>query len=315
MNNKENIYGEFKKEDEITSLEDFEPNMNKTNSSSSKRPGKNKINLEELRNEVNSTTKNLHSSSGLEHLKPNKIKEQINENPKFMSQKNKPVIEFTHVGLEYELEEALIDINLKIYKGEFVYLVGESGAGKSSVIKMIYREVKNTKGDILIKNENITKFKNSQLPRLRRMVGVIFQDYKLLKDKTIFKNVSYSLEVTRYPKKKIKDRVNEILDKVGILEHADKYPNELSGGQQQRAAIARAIVDDPEFLVADEPTGNLDPENALAIMEILEKINNEGTTVIMATHDVGIVNNFPKRVVLIGNGKVIKETKGEYIYE
>lgn len=233
---------------------------------------------------------------------------------KFMSD-NDEVIKFDNVSLEYENEIVLTGVNLTICKGEFVYLVGESGAGKSSMIKMIYREIKNDEGTLTIKNKDVTRLKMKNLPSLRRMVGVIFQDYKLLKDKTIFDNVAYALQVTRYPKRKIKARVEYILDKVGILDQKDKYPDELSGGQQQRASIARAIVGDPEILVADEPTGNLDPENALAIMEILETINNEGTTVVMATHDVGIVNNFPKRVVLLGNGSILKETKGEYIYE
>lgn len=233
----------------------------------------------------------------------------------FMMDEGEPIIEFDEVSLRLGQEEVLKDIDLKIYKGDFVYLVGASGAGKSSIIKMIYRENKNTKGNVYIKNENITNLKSSQLPKLRKKIGVIFQDYKLLKDKTVFQNVAYSLEVTRYPKRKIKDRVEYILDKVGIKDQAYKYPNELSGGQQQRAAIARAIVSDPEILVADEPTGNLDPENALAIMEILERINNEGTTIVMATHDVGIVNNFSKRVILLNRGKIVKEAQGEYIYE
>lgn len=299
--NKNDIEKKFTESD-ITSLEDFEPKV---------RTGKTSMNLGQLMREIDEQEEVIDEIVKEEVLQDEGTlleQEAINES-------KEPVIYFKNVGLEYDTEEILENINLKIYQGEFVYLVGESGAGKSSLIKMIYREAKNTRGEIFIDNEDITKFKNSQLPGLRRKVGVIFQDYKLLKDKTIFKNVSYSLEVTKYPKREIKDRVNYILKKVGIIEHADKYPNELSGGQQQRAAIARAIVDDPEFLVADEPTGNLDPENALAIMGILETINNEGTTVIMATHDVGIVNNFPKRVILIGNGKIIKETKGEYIYE
>ncbi len=227
----------------------------------------------------------------------------------------KKLIEFRDVFLQYNREVVLQKINLSIANGEFVYLVGESGAGKSSMIKMLYREVVVSGGAIIIDNQDITKLESYQLPKLRRKVGVIFQDYKLLPDKTIFKNVSFSLEVTGYPRKKIKAKVMETLRKVGIASQAYKYPDELSGGQQQRAAIARAIVDEPIILVADEPTGNLDPENALAIMELLEKINEEGTTIVMATHDVGIVNNFPKRVVLLGKGKVLKESRGEYIYE
>ncbi|MFV0287827.1 MAG: cell division ATP-binding protein FtsE [Mycoplasmatales bacterium] len=238
-----------------------------------------------------------------------------NEETDNIQSSNDVIINLNKVGLKYGSEIVLKEITLDIKKGDFVYLVGESGAGKSSIIKMLHKEVNNTSGDIYIQNENITNLRNKDLPRLRRKIGVIFQDYKLLSDKTIYQNVAFSLYVTGYPKNMIKKRVLEVLNKVGIEEQAQKYPDELSGGQQQRAAIARAIVDEPVILVADEPTGNLDPENALAIMELLVKINEEGTTVVMATHDVGIVNNFLNRVVLLGEGKVIKEAKGEYIYE
>lgn len=238
-----------------------------------------------------------------------------NEETDNIQSSNDVIINLNKVGLKYGSEIVLKEITLDIKKGDFVYLVGESGAGKSSIIKMLHKEVNNTSGDIYIQNENITNLRNKDLPRIRRKIGVIFQDYKLLSDKTIYQNVAFSLYVTGYPKNMIKKRVLEVLNKVGIEEQAQKYPDELSGGQQQRAAIARAIVDEPVILVADEPTGNLDPENALAIMELLVKINEEGTTVVMATHDVGIVNNFLNRVVLLGEGKVIKEAKGEYIYE
>ncbi len=249
------------------------------------------------------------------NIRPQKKSTRPNTTNKRPNTMGKKLIEFRDVSLKYNREVILENVNLSIANGEFVYLVGESGAGKSSMIKMLYREVAVSGGAIIIDNQDITKLKSYQLPKLRRKVGVIFQDYKLLPDKTIFKNVSFSLEVTGYPRKKIKAKVMETLRKVGIASQAYKYPDELSGGQQQRAAIARAIVDEPIILVADEPTGNLDPENALAIMELLEKINEEGTTIVMATHDVGIVNNFPKRVVLLGKGKVLKESRGEYIYE
>lgn len=225
------------------------------------------------------------------------------------------IINFQNVGLRYKNDVVLDDVSLEIERGDFIYLVGESGAGKSSMIKMLYKEIDNTSGSIIVDSQNITKLKQTKYPMLRRKIGVIFQDYKLLKDKTVFENVAYTLEVTKYPKKKIKEKVNQTLEKVGIIEHANKFPDELSGGQQQRAAIARAVVDSPKIVVADEPTGNLDPENAISIMQLLEKINSEGTTVVMATHDVGIVNNFPKRVVLLGKRKILKETKGQYIYE
>ncbi len=225
------------------------------------------------------------------------------------------VIEFTDVSLKIEREQILRDINLKIHEGEFVYFVGASGAGKSSMIKLIYRESKNTKGKLVVLDKNVTKMRQRQLPSLRRKVGVVFQDFKLLADKTIYENVKFSLDVTGYPRKNKHEQVLKVLRQVGILSQKDKYPNELSGGQQQRAAIARAIVDEPSILVCDEPTGNLDPENAVQIMDIISEINKGGTTVLMATHDVGIVNKYKHRVVLMKNGRVSNEGKGEYIYE
>ncbi len=225
------------------------------------------------------------------------------------------VIEFKDVALKIEREQILRDINIKIHEGEFVYFVGASGAGKSSMIKMIYREAKNSKGSLTVLGKNVTKLRQGKLPELRRKVGVVFQDFKLLPDKTIYENVKFSLDVTGYPRKKKHEQVLKVLRQVGIASQKDKYPNELSGGQQQRAAIARAIVDEPSILVCDEPTGNLDPENAIQIMEIITEINEGGTTVLMATHDVGIVNKYKHRVVLMKNGRITNEGEGEYIYE
>lgn len=225
------------------------------------------------------------------------------------------VIKFEDVALKIEREQILRDINIKIHEGEFVYFVGASGAGKSSMIKMIYRESKNTKGKLEVLGKNVTKMRQGQLPALRRKVGVVFQDFKLLPDKTIYENVKFSLDVTGYPRKSKHEQVLKVLRQVGIVSQKDKYPNELSGGQQQRAAIARAIVDEPSILVCDEPTGNLDPENAIQIMEIISEINEAGTTVLMATHDVGIVNKYKHRVVLMKNGRITNEGEGEYIYE
>ncbi|WOO88223.1 ATP-binding cassette domain-containing protein [Mollicutes bacterium LVI A0039] len=222
---------------------------------------------------------------------------------------------FENVDLKIEREQILRDINIKIHEGEFVYFVGASGAGKSSLIKMIYRESKNSKGTLTVLDKNVTKLRQRHLPELRRKVGVVFQDFKLLPDKTIYENVKFSLDVTGYPRKKKHEQVLKVLRQVGIASHKDKYPNELSGGQQQRAAIARAIVDEPSILVCDEPTGNLDPENAIQIMEIITDINENGTTVLMATHDVGIVNKYKHRVVLMKNGRISNEGEGEYIYE
>lgn len=243
----------------------------------------------------------------------------LNEALRVESQKDidrkKVMVSFEDVSLSFDNEVVLENLNLEIYEGEFVYFVGASGAGKSSLAKMIYREIKPTGGNLIVDGENISTLKNSKMPYLRRKIGVIFQDYKLLKDKTVYENIRYSLDVTGYEKKKREEQVLKTLERVGLLEHKNKYPEELSGGQQQRVAIARAIVDDPKIIVADEPTGNLDPENALQIMEILMNINKTGTTFIMATHDVGIVNIFKNRVILVKDGVVANEVEGEYIYE
>lgn len=243
----------------------------------------------------------------------------LNEALRVESQKDidrkKVMVSFEDVSLSFDEETVLENLNLSIYEGEFVYFVGASGAGKSSLAKMIYREIKPSSGKIIVDDENIVMLKNNRMPYLRRKIGVIFQDYKLLKDKTVYENVRYSLDVTGYDKSKRESQVLKTLERVGLLEHKNKFPNELSGGQQQRVAIARAIVDDPKIIVADEPTGNLDPENALQIMEILMNINKTGTTFIMATHDVGIVNIFKNRVILVKDGNIANEVEGEYIYE
>ncbi len=228
---------------------------------------------------------------------------------------SRPIIQYKNVKLKIDRDEIIKDVSLEIYPGEFVYFVGKSGAGKSSLAKMIYKEVKNTEGTIVVDETNVSKLRSGKLPLLRRKIGVIFQDFKLLNEKTVYENVKYSLDVTGYPSKMKKDQVLKILKIVGVLDQKDKYPNELSGGQQQRVAIARAIVDDPKIIVADEPTGNLDPQNALAVMEILKKINRTGTTIVMATHDVGIVNRYKNRVILFENGKIVNESQGGYIYE
>lgn len=228
---------------------------------------------------------------------------------------DRTIIEYRDVHLDFGKEKIINGITLDIHEGEFVYFIGKSGAGKSSLTKMIYRDIVNTEGTLMVDGTNVTKLKNRNLHLLRRKVGVIFQDYKLLNDRTVYENVKYSLEVTNYPKAKRKDQVLKVLKLVGIYSLRDRYPDELSGGQQQRVAIARAIVDDPKIVVADEPTGNLDPSNALVIMKLLEKINESGTTVVMATHDVGIVNKFSHRVVLIGDGNILSDSMGGYTYE
>lgn len=237
------------------------------------------------------------------------VKQSVNRN-------QKPIIIMKDVEVSYDgAKKTLKGINLEVFPGEFVYLVGPSGSGKSTLSKIIYRDVQTSNGDVLVDVFNVSKMKNRELHKLRQKIGVIFQDYKLLPDRTIYENVKYTLDVINYPRRLRKEKVFKILKEMGIFEQKDKLPNELSGGQQQRAAIARAIVNDPKIIVADEPTGNLDPKNTLMIMDILERINQNGTTIIMTTHDVGIVNKYQHRVILLEKGTIKKEDIGGYIYE
>lgn len=206
--------------------------------------------------------------------------------------------------------------NVHIKQGEFVYVVGPSGAGKSTFIKMMYREERPSKGDIIVNDINLAKLKNSRVPYLRRNVGVVFQDFKLLPSLTIYENIAFALEVIEEHPKQIKKRVMEVLDLVGLKHKARMLPNELSGGEQQRVSIARSIVNTPKLVIADEPTGNLDPETSWDIMNIFEEISNRGTTVVMATHNREIVNTIKHRVVAIENGRIVRdEQRGDYGYE
>jgi cell division transport system ATP-binding protein len=211
---------------------------------------------------------------------------------------------------------ALNGITVKIDKSEFVYVVGPSGAGKSTFIKLMYREEKPSKGTIFISGTNATTLKNRHTPKLRRSLGVVFQDFKLLNTLTVFENVAFAMEVIERPRKEIKKRVMEVLDLVKLKHKARFQPHELSGGEQQRVAIARALVNSPGLLIADEPTGNLDPETSWDIMKLFEDINLTGTTIIMATHNKDIVNKMKKRVIAIENGHIVRdELRGEYGYE
>jgi cell division transport system ATP-binding protein len=206
--------------------------------------------------------------------------------------------------------------NVHIKQGEFVYVVGPSGAGKSTFIKMMYREERPSKGDIIVNGINLAKLKNSRVPYLRRNVGVVFQDFKLLPSLTIYENIAFALEVIEEHPKQIKKRVMEVLDLVGLKHKARMLPNELSGGEQQRVSIARSIGNTPKLVIADEPTGNLDPETSWDIMNIFEEISNRGTTVIMATHNREIVNTIKHRVIAIENGRIVRdEQRGDYGYE
>ena len=212
---------------------------------------------------------------------------------------------------------ALYDFNLSIQKGEFVFVIGASGSGKSTLIKMLYREERPDKGSIVIGGIDVARLKNRKVYILRRKLGVVFQDFKLLPKLTVFENVAFAMEVFGYDKAAIQKRVLEVLDLVGLKNKVRQYPDQLSGGEQQRVVIARAIVNNPKLLICDEPTGNLDPKTSMEIMGVLENINNNlGTTIIMATHDVDIVNKMKKRVVLIEAGRLKKDyEKGTYYNE
>jgi cell division transport system ATP-binding protein len=211
---------------------------------------------------------------------------------------------------------ALNGISVRIRQGEFVYVVGPSGAGKSTFIKMMYREEKPTSGSIMINGVNLARLKDSKVPLLRRHIGVVFQDFKLLPKLTVYENVAFALEVIEESPKMIKKKVMEVLDLVGLKHKARFFPNELSGGEQQRVSIARSIVNSPKIVIADEPTGNLDPDTSWGIMELFEEINNRGTTIVMATHNREIVNTIKRRVIAIENGKIVRdEARGEYGYD
>lgn len=211
---------------------------------------------------------------------------------------------------------AINGISVRIDQGEFVYIVGPSGAGKSTFIKMIYREESPTSGTIMMNGVNLAKLRMRKVPIYRRNIGVVFQDFKLLPKLTVYENVAFALEVIEASPKFIKKRVMEVLDLVNLKHKAKMLPTELSGGEQQRVSIARSIVNSPKVVIADEPTGNLDPETSWEIMNIFEEINARGTTVVMATHNKEIVNTIKHRVIAIEGGKIVRDEKrGDYGYE
>ena len=207
-------------------------------------------------------------------------------------------------------------ISVNIKQGEFVYVVGPSGAGKSTFIKLMYREEKPTSGEVIVAGINLTTLKNSRVPYLRRQLGVVFQDFKLLPRLTVYENVAFALEVIEEQPNVIRKRVMEVLELVGLKHKVRMLPSELSGGEQQRVSIARSIVNRPKVLIADEPTGNLDPDTSWEIMNIFEEINRQGTTIVMATHNREIVNTIRKRVIAIEGGMIVRdEYGGDYGYE
>ena len=209
--------------------------------------------------------------------------------------------------------KALDNISLDIDDGEFVFIVGASGSGKSTLMKLLMREELVTSGEIIVDGENVVKLKQSEVPYLRRSLGVIFQDYRLLEDKTVYENVAFAMQVIEAPRRLMQRTVNTVLDIVGLGDKYKHFPDQLSGGEQQRVAIARAIVNDPKIVIADEPTGNLDPETSWDIMDIFKRINATGTTIVMATHDKVIVDRMKKRVVALVEGKIVRdELRGTY---
>ena len=211
-------------------------------------------------------------------------------------------------------QPALNDVSLHIEKGEFVFIVGNSGSGKSTLIKLLLKELEPTSGTIIVNDQNLGKLKRRQIPKYRRGVGVVFQDFRLLKDRNVYENVAFAQRVIEKPNRIIKKRVPEILTLVGLAEKYKSFPRELSGGEQQRVALARALVNRPNILLADEPTGNLDPKNSLDIMKLLEEINERGTTVLVVTHNREIVNSFKKRVITMRKGVIVSdEQEGEYL--
>ena len=212
---------------------------------------------------------------------------------------------------------AIFNLNLSIERGDFVFIIGGSGSGKSTLIKMLYREEKPSRGEIILGGVNVGKLRNSRVYKLRRLIGVVFQDYKLLPKLTVYENVAFALEVTGVDGKEIRKRVIDVLGKVGLKHKAKEYPDKLSGGEQQRVAIARAVVNRPKILICDEPTGNLDPTISMEIMDILEKINREyGTTILMVTHDIDIVKRLKKRVIVLKDGRLEKDYKeGSFVDE
>jgi cell division transport system ATP-binding protein len=209
---------------------------------------------------------------------------------------------------------ALDHVSLEIAKGDFVFLVGHSGTGKSSLLRLLYREAKPTSGEITVDGIRVDKLQRGRIPALRRHLGVVFQDYKLLFDKTVWENVAFAMQVTGAHTKDVMRQVPRVLDLVGLSHKSRMYPGELSGGEQQRTAIARALVNNPKILLSDEPTGNLDPQNTTEIMELLLRINLKGTTIVVATHNQAVVDRMRRRVVRMEDGRIVTDEERGYYY-
>lgn len=214
------------------------------------------------------------------------------------------IITLRNVSLNYEHRSILIDAHFELKQQEFAYLIGPTGVGKSSILKLLYKDVEAQSGNIVVNGFHLKGLKSKEIPKLRRSMGIVFQDFQLLKDRNIYENVAFSLHVTGYPSSDIPKKVNEALSLVGLSHRFKQMPNDLSGGEQQRVVIARALVNEPRLILADEPTGNLDPEASKDIMELLLTINKRGTAVLMVTHDHSLVKKYPKRTVLLKEGKI-----------
>lgn len=244
---------------------------------------------------------------------------ELNDEVKNSQGSGTPVICFDHVTHIYPAQPnkpALNDISLKIFAGEFLFLVGHSGSGKSTFIKLITRELKASQGKVLIAGENLSEMRNWRVPYLRRNIGCVFQDFKLLPNKTVYENVAFALEAIGTKKHSVKTLVPEVLRLVGLAEKMNKKPDQLSGGEQQRVSIARAIVNRPPMLICDEPTGNLDPQTSRGIMDLLERINKTGTTVLVATHDREMVDNMRRRVIALDRGVLMRDQdRGVYGFD
>ncbi len=226
------------------------------------------------------------------------------------------MIEFRNVVKTYGDNVALNDVSLHIDDGDFVFVVGASGSGKSTFIKLISKEIEPDSGSIVVDGRDITLLSSREVPDHRRTIGMVFQDYKLLPHKTVYENIAFAMEVIHCTQRAIKRQVPQILKIMGIEDAAEKFPDELSGGEQQRVAIARAIINNPRLLIADEPTGNLDPDTAWEIMKLINQINRRGTTVVMVTHAKEIVDRMGKRIIAIDNGKIVRDSReGVYGYD
>ena len=224
------------------------------------------------------------------------------------------ILSLKNVSIYQENNLILSDINLEVQKGEFLYFIGKTGSGKSSIMKVLYADLPLKEGEGTIVDYDLNTLKEKDIPYLRRKIGIVFQDFKLLPKLNVFENVAFALEMYGNPMSEVRNKTLKALELVGLKNKAKQYPDKLSGGEQQRVAIARAIVNGPKLLLCDEPTGNLDPDTSYEILKVLEVINNLGTTVIMATHDREMVNKFKKRVIVLDNGKLVKDyEKGSYV--